>query len=129
MKFIGVNSGDGTMQLQGRGVPVDLSFVEGTCAVPLKYETIGSAFDQTARRFAERDALIGPGQQVRWSYAQLKHHVDLLAAGLLSLGLNSGDRIGIWAPNRAEWIGGEFASAKAGLLVVSLNPAYRLSEL
>jgi fatty-acyl-CoA synthase len=117
------------MELQGRGVPVDLSFVEGTCTVPLRYETIGSAFDQTARQFAERDALIVPGQQVRWSYAQLKHHVDLLAAGLLSLGLNPGDRIGIWAPNRAEWTVAQFASAKAGLILVNINPAYRLSEL
>jgi fatty-acyl-CoA synthase len=117
------------MELQGRGVPVDLSFVEGTCTAPLRYETIGSAFDQTARQFAERDALIVPGQQVRWSYAQLKHHVDLLAAGLLSLGLNPGDRIGIWAPNRAEWAVAQFASAKAGLILVNINPAYRLSEL
>jgi fatty-acyl-CoA synthase len=124
-----MNSGGGTMQLQGRGVPVDLSFAEGTCTVPLRYETIGSAFDQTARQFAERDALIVPGQQVRWSYAQLKHHVDLLAAGLLSLGLNPGDRIGIWAPNRAEWTVAQFASAKAGLILVNINPAYRLSEL
>jgi fatty-acyl-CoA synthase len=117
------------MELQGRGVPVDLSFVEGTCTAPLRYETIGSAFDQAARQFAERDALIVPGQQVRWSYAQLKHHVDLLAAGLLSLGLNPGDRIGIWAPNRAEWAVAQFASAKAGLILVNINPAYRLSEL
>jgi len=83
MEFIGVNSGGGTMELQGRGVPVDLSFVEGACAVPLRYETIGSAFDQTARRFAERDALIVPEQQVRWSYAQLKHRVDLVASSVV----------------------------------------------
>ncbi len=108
---------------------MDLSCVEGTCTVPLRYETIGSAFDQTAHRFAQRDALIVPGQQVRWSYAQLKHRVDLLAAGLLSLGLNPGDRIGIWAPNRAEWTVAQFATAKAGLILVNINPAYRLSEL
>ncbi len=88
-----------------------------------------SAFDDAARRFASRDALIVPLQQVRWSYAELKHHVDLLAAGLLSLGLKPGDRIGIWAPNCSEWAVTQFASAKAGLILVNINPAYRLSEL
>jgi fatty-acyl-CoA synthase len=108
---------------------VNLSFVEGTGDAPLKYETIGRAFDETARRFDQRDALIVPSQQVRWSYAELKRRVDLLAAGLLSLGLNPGDRIGIWAPNCAEWTVTQFATAKAGLILVNINPAYRLSEL
>jgi fatty-acyl-CoA synthase len=108
---------------------VNISFVEGAADVPLRYETIGRAFDQTAHRFAVRDALIVPAQQVRWSYAELNHRVDLLAAGLLSLGLNPGDRIGIWAPNCAEWTVAQFASAKAGLILVNINPAYRLAEL
>jgi fatty-acyl-CoA synthase len=108
---------------------VNLSFVEGAGDVPLKYETIGRAFDETAQRFARRDALIVPQQQVRWSYAELQNRVELLAAGLLSLGLNPGDRIGIWAPNCAEWAVTQFASAKAGLILVNINPAYRLSEL
>jgi fatty-acyl-CoA synthase len=124
-----MNSGGGTMKLQERGNQVNLSFVEGTGDAPLKYETIGRAFDETAHRFAQRDALIVPAQQVRWSYAELKRRVDLLAAGLLSLGLNPGDRIGIWAPNCAEWTVTQFASAKAGLILVNINPAYRLSEL
>jgi fatty-acyl-CoA synthase len=108
---------------------VNLSFVAGSGEVPLKYETIGQAFDDTAQRFALRDALVVPLQQVRWSYAELKHRVDLLAAGLLSLGLKPGDRIGIWAPNCAEWAVTQFASAKTGLILVNINPAYRLSEL
>jgi fatty-acyl-CoA synthase len=111
------------------GPDVNLSFVEGSGEEPLKYETIGRAFDDTAHRFALRDALIVPLQQVRWSYAELKNRVDLLAAGLLSLGLKPGDRIGIWAPNCAEWAVTQFASAKAGLILVNINPAYRLSEL
>ena len=111
------------------GPNVNLSFVAGSGEVPLKYETIGRAFDDTALRFGSRDALIVPMQQVRWSYAELQHRVDLLAAGLLSLGLNPGDRIGIWAPNCAEWTVTQFASAKAGLILVNINPAYRLSEL
>jgi fatty-acyl-CoA synthase len=118
------------MQLQEPlGPNVNLSFVEGSGEEPLKYETIGRAFDDTARRFASRDALIVPLQQVRWSYAELKHRVDQLAAGLLSLGLKPGDRIGIWAPNCSEWAVTQFASAKAGLILVNINPAYRLSEL
>ena len=108
---------------------MNLSFVAGSGATPLKYETIGRAFDEAAQRFASRDALIVPLQQVRWSYAELKQRVDLLAAGLLSLGLKPGDRIGIWAPNCAEWAVTQFASAKAGLILVNINPAYRLSEL
>jgi fatty-acyl-CoA synthase len=108
---------------------VNLSFVAGGGEIPLKYETIGQAFDDTAHRFPARDALIVPLQQVRWSYAELKYRVDLLAAGLLSLGMNPGDRIGIWAPNCAEWAVTQFASAKAGLILVNINPAYRLSEL
>jgi fatty-acyl-CoA synthase len=108
---------------------VNLSFVAGSGEVPLKYETIGQAFDDTAQRFSLRDALVVPLQQVRWSYAELKHRVDLLAAGLLSLGLKPGDRIGIWAPNCAEWAVTQFASAKTGLILVNINPAYRLSEL
>jgi fatty-acyl-CoA synthase len=108
---------------------LELSFVEGACNEPLKFQTIGRMFDETARRFARRDALIVPHQRLRWSYAELKSRVDLLSAGLLSLGLNPGDRIGIWAPNRAEWTVTQFASAKAGLILVNINPAYRLSEL
>ena len=108
---------------------MNISFVEGSAAAPLKYETIGRAFDETAHRFAARDALIVPLQQVRWSYAELKQRVDMLAAGLLSLGLSPGDRIGIWAPNCAEWAVTQFACAKIGLILVNINPAYRLSEL
>jgi fatty-acyl-CoA synthase len=108
---------------------VNISFVQGSGAVPLKYETIGRAFDETADRFSSRDALIVPLQQVRWSYAELKHRVDSLAAGLLSLGMSPGDRLGIWAPNCAEWTVTQFACAKIGLILVNINPAYRLPEL
>ncbi len=112
-----------------RGLMGNLSYVAGNDDVPLKNETIGRAFDTAALRYAGRDALIVPAQHVRWSYAQLQERVDLLAAGLLSLGLNPGDRLGIWAPNCAEWAVTQFACAKAGLILVNINPAYRLSEL
>ncbi|HEX3950064.1 MAG TPA: AMP-binding protein [Steroidobacteraceae bacterium] len=108
---------------------MNLSFVEGSGKVPLRNETIGRALDEIVNRFARRDALIVPAQQVRWSYAELQQRVDLFAAGLVSLGLNPGDRIGIWAPNCAEWTVTQFASAKAGLILVNINPAYRLAEL
>jgi len=107
----------------------EVSFVQGAGDVPLKFETIGGAFDATADIFALRDALIVPGQQVRWSYADLKDRVEALARGLLSLGLVPGDRVGIWAPNCAEWAVTQFACAKAGLILVNINPAYRLAEL
>jgi len=116
------------MRVQGGGA-LNLSFVQGNGDVPLRYETIGRVFDETARRFAARDALIVPHQDVHWSYAQLKQRVDALARGLLELGLNRGDRIGIWAPNCAEWAITQFASAATGLILVNINPAYRLSEL
>ena len=105
------------------------SYVHGASSVPLLGKTIGQQFDETAARFAERDALIVCHQDVRWSYGELKHEVDAVAAGLLTLGLERGDRIGIWSPNNSEWAVSQFASAKAGLVLVNINPAYRLSEL
>jgi fatty-acyl-CoA synthase len=105
------------------------SYVHGASDVPLLGKTIGQQFDETAARFADRDALIVCHQDVRWSYGELKREVDAVAAGLLTLGLERGDRIGIWSPNNSEWAVSQFASAKAGLVLVNINPAYRLSEL
>jgi fatty-acyl-CoA synthase len=105
------------------------SFVNGLADTPLLYETIGQAFDRAAAKFANCDALIVPHQKIRWTYAELKSYVDTLAAAFVSMGLAPGDRIGIWAPNRAEWTLTQFASAKAGLILVNINPAYRLTEL
>jgi fatty-acyl-CoA synthase len=98
-------------------------------ATPLIGATIGEYFDQIAERYAERDALIVRHQQVRWRWRELKQRVDDFAAGLLALGLDRGERIAIWSPNNAEWIVCQFAAAKAGLILVNINPAYRLSEL
>ncbi|HYM34358.1 MAG TPA: AMP-binding protein, partial [Steroidobacteraceae bacterium] len=105
------------------------SFVNGLSDVPLLYETIGKAFDRAAATYAHCDALIVPHQNIRWSYAQLKERVDELAAAFVALGLEKGDRIGIWTPNRAEWALTQFATAQAGLILVNINPAYRLTEL
>jgi len=105
------------------------SYVHGASDAPLIGDTIGAHFDQVATRWSERDALIVRQQNIRWSYAELKAKVDAFAAGLLALGLSPGDRVGIWSPNNAEWVITQFATAKAGLILVNINPAYRLSEL
>ena len=110
----------------GERVP---SYVSGTADQPLLFWTIGQALERAAARWGEREALIVRQQNLRMSYRALNTAADELAAGLLSLGLEPGDRIGIWSPNRAEWVLTQFATAKAGLILVNINPAYRLAEL
>jgi len=85
------------------------SYVHGASATPLIGETIGVRFNRIAERFAERDALIVRHQQVRWSYRELQRRVDAFAAGLLALGLEAGERVGIWSPNNAEWVVAQLA--------------------
>ena len=106
-----------------------LSYVHGASNTPLIGETIGVHFDRLAERFGERDALIVRHQNIRWNYRRAEERVDAVAAGLLALGLEPGQRIGIWSPNNAEWVVTQFATAKAGLILVNINPAYRLAEL
>jgi fatty-acyl-CoA synthase len=105
------------------------SYVHGASDIPLLGNTIGEHFDDIVRRWPDREALVVRHQNVRWSYSQLKEQVDALAAGLVALGLEPGDRIGIWSPNNAEWVTTQFATARAGLILVNINPAYRLAEL
>src|SRR4051812_41154344 len=106
----------------------DLSYVSGASTKPLLGQTIGAAFDATCAAHPDIPALISRHQKIRWTYGEMKDRVDALAAGLLALGLEPGDRIGVWAPNCAEWALTQFATAKAGLILVNINPAYRLSE-
>jgi len=106
-----------------------LSYVHGASDTPFIGDTIGVHFDRMVGRFAERHALIVRHQQIRWTYRELKQQVDAFAAGLLALGFKRGDRVGIWSPNSAEWVITQFATAKAGLILVNINPAYRLAEL
>ncbi|WP_339463077.1 AMP-binding protein [Pseudomonas sp. EA_105y_Pfl2_R69] len=106
-----------------------LSYTRGPQDKPLLAMTIGAAFDQTVARFAEREALVVRHQQLRYSWAQLAEQVERCARALLAIGMQPGERLGIWAPNCAEWCIAQFASAKAGVILVNINPAYRLSEL
>ena len=106
----------------------DLSYVSGVSAKPLIGRTIGAYFDEACAANPDRLALIARHQGVRWTYAELKERVDALGAGLLALGLQPGDRVGVWAPNCWEWLVAQYATAKAGLIQVNINPAYRTSE-
>jgi fatty-acyl-CoA synthase len=105
------------------------SYVCGISDTPLLGDTIGRSLDQAARRWGDREALVSPSHGVRWTWKQFAERVDALAAGFLALGLERGARIGIWSLNRPEWTLTQFAAARAGLILVTINPAYRLSEL
>jgi fatty-acyl-CoA synthase len=107
----------------------NLSYVCGVGNEPLLYKTVGAVLEEAAARWGEREALIARHQNIRWTYRELDEAADRLAAGFVHLGLVPRDRIGIWAPNRYEWVVTQFASAKAGLILVTINPAYRTSEL
>ncbi|MET4045067.1 AMP-binding protein [Bradyrhizobium sp. RT6a] len=105
------------------------SYVCGISDTPLLGNTIGRSLDQAARRWSDREALVSPSHGVRWTWKEFAERVDALAAGFVALGLERGERIGIWSLNRPEWTLTQFAAAKAGLILVTINPAYRLSEL
>ena len=105
------------------------SYSQGAQDKPLLAMTIGQAFDQTVVRYPEGEALVVRHQQQRYTWAQLARAVDVHARALLALGLQVGDRLGVWAPNGAEWFISQFASARIGVILVNINPAYRLSEL
>ncbi|WP_028925340.1 AMP-binding protein [Pseudonocardia acaciae] len=105
------------------------SYSSGTSDLPLLGDTIGDNLDRTAARFGDRDAMVEVSTGRRWSYRELVEQVDALALGLLDSGLVKGDRLGIWAPNRAEWTLTQYATAKIGVILVNINPAYRTHEL
>ena len=106
-----------------------LSHVKGATAVPLSDATVYGLLAGIAERFPSRPAIVFREQGVRWSWREFRAEVDAFAAGLKALGLGKGDRIGIWSPNRAEWVVTQFATAKLGVILVNINPAYRLAEL
>jgi len=109
--------------------PPPTSYVHGASDTALIGETIGARLARSVARWPEREALIVCQQGVRWTYAEFARRVDALAAGLLALGFAPGDCIGIWSPNNAEWALTQFATAQAGMILVTINPAYRVTEL
>lgn len=105
------------------------SYASSTAAAPLLGETIGANFERTVARFADREALVDHPTSRRWTYSELDVEVDELALGLIRLGIVKGDRVGLWAPNCAEWVLVQYATAKIGAILVNVNPAYRPHEL
>ncbi len=101
----------------------------GSESVALLEETIGASLDRAVEAFGDRDAVVSHHQGIRYTYAELGEAVDQLARALLAAGISKGDRIGIWSPNCAEWVLVQYATAKAGVILVNINPAYRTSEL
>ncbi|MBP2302987.1 AMP-binding protein [Azospirillum picis] len=109
--------------------PLTQSYVHGASATPLLGETMGAHLDRMAALSPDRPALVVRHQDVRWTYSEFRRRVDAMAAGLVALGLKPGERVGIWSQNNSEWVLTQFATAKAGLVLVNINPAYRLHEL
>ena len=109
--------------------PGTLSYVAGSTDEPLRFITIAQQLDKTVARHGSRDAAIFDAESLRLSWYDLKQRADDMAAGLLALGLRRGNRVGIWAPNRHEWIVTQFATARIGVVLVNINPAYRRTEL
>src|SRR5262245_44706475 len=106
-----------------------LSYASGVSDLPLLGDTIGANFDQAVAAYPERDALVEHATGRRWSYSELAAEIEAVALGLRELGVVKGDRVGIWAPNCAEWTFVQYATAKLGAILVNINPAYRVHEL
>ena len=105
------------------------SYYSGASDAQIIYETIGNYLDRVCDQFPDNEALVVRHQNIRWSYQEYKQHIDRLATGLLALGIEPGDRVGIWGPNSFEWALVQFATARIGAIMVCINPAYRLHEL
>src|SRR5438874_1409719 len=110
-------------------LPVIVSYVHGCSTTSLLGETIGTCLDRICERFADSEALISRHQGLRYTFGQLKEEVEKAARGMISIGVETGDRVGVWSPNCAEWLIAQYAIAKVGAIMVNINPAYRLREL
>ncbi len=106
-----------------------LSYVRGSTDIALSDATVGRLLRDTAARFPDRPAVVFREQGIQWTWREFADEVDVLAAGLVSSGIKPGDRVGIWSPNRVEWLLTQFATARIGAILVNVNPAYRLAEL
>lgn len=105
------------------------SYISSISSIPLLGSTIGDKFDEIVQKYPDQEALVVKHQNVRWSYKKLQSEVNRCAKALLACGLEKGDRVGIWSPNRYEWTVLQFATAKAGVILVNINPSYRIHEL
>ncbi|GAA7770091.1 MAG: AMP-binding protein [Burkholderiaceae bacterium] len=114
----------------GTSLPIGgLSYVKGSDTPPLSELTVPALLANTAALHGSRPAVVFREQNIRWTWNEFSAEVDRMAAGLHALGLRKGDRVGIWSPNRFEWLLTQFATARVGLVMVNINPAYRLAEL
>src|SRR5438552_1194269 len=105
------------------------SYAHGPSAVPLLGETVGANLRRTVERFGDREALVVRHQNYRATYRELWEQVGLAARGLLARGVRTGDRVGVWSPNRSEWVVLQYATARVGAILVNINPAYKTAEL
>ena len=106
-----------------------LSYSHGTSIVPLLGETIGENLRRTVERSGDCEALVVPHQNYRATYRQFWDQTGLAARGLMARGIQAGDRVGIWSPNRFEWVVTQYATARIGAILVNINPAYKSTEL
>ncbi|MEO7112867.1 MAG: AMP-binding protein, partial [Polyangiaceae bacterium] len=106
-----------------------ISYASGPSEAPLLGETIGANFQRISDRFPDREALVDCATKRRFTYRQLNQEVDRFACGLLALGIEKGDRVGIWSPNSVEWVITQYATAKLGIILVNVNPSYQRREL
>jgi fatty-acyl-CoA synthase len=105
-----------------------LSYAHGVGDAPLLGDTIGAALARTAARFGDRDALVVRSQGYRASWRQLYEDSGVIARGLLARGVAPGDRVGLWSPNRYEWVLVQYAAARIGAVLVNINPAYKATR-
>ena len=108
---------------------VEGSYASGTSTFPLMGMTIGEMVDSIAAKYPDTDAVVSMHQNIRWTYREFQDQVNTVARGLMGMGVEKGDRVGIWAMNHAEWVVVQFATAKIGAIMVNINPAYRTYEL
>src|SRR6267154_463726 len=124
-----LRSGGGDFDMRPARAPTCLSFVSGTSDEPLLYRTVDGVLKAAVDQVPDRAALVVPFQSMRFTFAEFDREVERVARGMVACGLKPGERIGIWAPNCAEWILTMFGAARAGLVLVNINPAYRSTEL
>jgi fatty-acyl-CoA synthase len=127
--FSSVNAGEKEVLDNRKAPQPGQSYVKGDTSQQLVWQTVSQLLSSTVTQHSGRSAFIFSEQGVRWTWCDFQKQVDDVASGLLALGLKAGDRVGIWSPNRSEWVVTQFATAQIGVILVNVNPAYRLSEL